>query len=55
MTYLPAEGQWDQVVAVIGWAHTLVHQGGIPRIQTDIRITTRYVILQLFFLSYISF
>ncbi|KAL2012419.1 hypothetical protein VTN00DRAFT_5137 [Thermoascus crustaceus] len=35
------EGPWDQVVAVIGWAHTLVHQGGIPRIQTDIRITTR--------------
>ncbi|KAL1977356.1 hypothetical protein VTN31DRAFT_215 [Thermomyces dupontii] len=35
------EGPWDQVMQVIGWAHSLVHQQGIPRIQTDIRISTR--------------
>ncbi|KAJ9293358.1 hypothetical protein DTO271G3_7854 [Paecilomyces variotii] len=35
------EGPWDQVMQVIGWAHTLIHQQGIARIQTDIRITTR--------------
>ncbi|GAB1194942.1 hypothetical protein APSETT444_004194 [Aspergillus pseudonomiae] len=35
------EGPWDQVARVIGYAHTLIHQEGIPRIQTDIRITTR--------------
>ncbi|KAL2000231.1 hypothetical protein VTN02DRAFT_3374 [Thermoascus thermophilus] len=35
------EGPWDQVLTTIGWAHTLVHQGGIPRVQTDVRIMTR--------------
>ncbi|GAD96082.1 pyruvate dehydrogenase E1 component alpha subunit, mitochondrial precursor [Paecilomyces variotii No. 5] len=35
------EGPWDQVMQVIGWAHTLIHQQGIARIQTDVRITTR--------------
>ncbi|RJE18384.1 cell wall biogenesis protein [Aspergillus sclerotialis] len=35
------EGPWDQVVQVIGFAHTLVHQQGVARIQTDIRISTR--------------
>ncbi|EAW18215.1 UPF0045 protein ECM15 [Aspergillus lentulus] len=35
------EGSWDQVVQVIGFAHTLIHQEGVPRIQTDIRISTR--------------
>ncbi|KAF7116483.1 hypothetical protein CNMCM5793_004771 [Aspergillus hiratsukae] len=35
------EGPWDQVVQVIGFAHTLIHQEGVPRIQTDIRIQTR--------------
>lgn len=45
-------------MAVIGWAHTLVHQGGIARIQTDIRIMTRYVTVYLvlllpFTLSYL--
>jgi uncharacterized protein YqgV (UPF0045/DUF77 family) len=37
------EGPWDQVAQVIGWAHSLIHQQGITRIQTDIRISTRYV------------
>ncbi|BDD62917.1 hypothetical protein MPDQ_007887 [Monascus purpureus] len=35
------EGPWDQVLQVIGFAHTLVHQAGIARIQTDVRVTTR--------------
>ncbi|KAN0077642.1 putative cell wall biogenesis protein [Elaphomyces granulatus] len=35
------EGPWDQVTHVIGWAHSLIHQQGIARIQTDIRISTR--------------
>ncbi|OOF98933.1 hypothetical protein ASPCADRAFT_127520 [Aspergillus carbonarius ITEM 5010] len=35
------EGSWDQVSQIIGFAHTLIHQEGITRIQTDIRITTR--------------
>ncbi|BCR92512.1 thiamine-binding protein [Aspergillus chevalieri] len=35
------EGPWDQVSQIIGFAHTLIHQQGIVRIQTDIRITTR--------------
>ncbi|OXV10194.1 hypothetical protein Egran_02045 [Elaphomyces granulatus] len=35
------EGPWDQVAQVIGWAHSLIHQQGIARIQTDIRISTR--------------
>lgn len=36
------EGSWDQVVQLIGFAHTLTHQQGIARVQTDIRIETRY-------------
>ncbi|PYI12740.1 cell wall biogenesis protein [Aspergillus sclerotiicarbonarius CBS 121057] len=35
------EGSWDQVSQIIGHAHALIHQEGIARIQTDIRITTR--------------
>lgn len=38
------EGPWDQVSQIIGFAHTLIHQQGIVRIQTDIRITTRYAL-----------
>lgn len=30
---------------VIGQAHTLVHQGGVLRVQTDIRAGTRFVFL----------
>jgi uncharacterized protein YqgV (UPF0045/DUF77 family) len=36
------EGPWDEVAQLIGFAHTLVHQEGIARVQTDIRIQTRY-------------
>ncbi|OKL61143.1 hypothetical protein UA08_03371 [Talaromyces atroroseus] len=35
------EGPWEKVQQVIGWAHCLVHQQGTPRIQTDIRMSTR--------------
>jgi uncharacterized protein YqgV (UPF0045/DUF77 family) len=35
------EGTWEQVVQMIGLAHTLTHQHGIARVQTDIRIETR--------------
>ncbi len=29
---------------IIGQAHTLVHQNGVVRIQSDIRAGTRYVL-----------
>lgn len=35
------EGPWDQVMQLIGWAHSLIHGQGIARIQTDVRIATR--------------
>jgi len=35
------EGTWDEVMRVIGQAHTLVHQNGVVRVQTDIRAGTR--------------
>ncbi|ODH52947.1 hypothetical protein GX48_00815 [Paracoccidioides brasiliensis] len=35
------EGSWDAVFAVIGQAHTMLHNEGIVRIQTDIRVGSR--------------
>lgn len=35
------EGSWDEVMRLIGQAHTLVHQNGVVRVQTDIRAGTR--------------
>jgi len=35
------EGPWDAVVTVIGQAHTLLHEQGIVRVHTDIRIGSR--------------
>lgn len=35
------EGSWDDVMRLIGQAHTLVHQNGVARVQTDIRAGTR--------------
>ncbi|RDW59848.1 hypothetical protein BP5796_10243 [Coleophoma crateriformis] len=35
------EGSWDDVMRLIGQAHTLVHQNGVLRVQTDIRAGTR--------------
>lgn len=35
------EGPWDRVHQVIGQAHTILHQQGIVRIQSDIRSGSR--------------
>jgi uncharacterized protein (TIGR00106 family) len=35
------EGSWEEVTRVIGQAHALLHENGIVRIQTDIRIGSR--------------
>lgn len=36
-----AEGSWDEVMQVIGQCHTMLHQNGIVRIQSDIRVGSR--------------
>lgn len=36
------EGSWDEVMKVIGQAHGILHDKGIVRIQTDIRVGSRY-------------
>ncbi|QMW28588.1 hypothetical protein G4B84_003877 [Aspergillus flavus NRRL3357] len=38
-----SEGPWDKVHQVIGQAHTVLHQQGIVRIQTDVRVGSRLV------------
>ncbi len=38
-----AEGPWDEVMRVIGQCHAMLHQQGIVRIQSDIRVGSRYV------------
>jgi len=35
------EGSWDDVMKVIGQAHAILHEKGIVRIQTDIRVGSR--------------
>lgn len=35
------EGPWDEVMAVIGKCHEKVHDMGIVRVQSDIRVGTR--------------
>ncbi|KAI6782188.1 putative UPF0045 protein ECM15 [Emericellopsis cladophorae] len=35
------EGPWDEVMTVIGKAHTVVHQTGAVRVQTSMRVGTR--------------
>ncbi|KXJ94461.1 YkoF-like protein [Microdochium bolleyi] len=35
------EGSWEQVFKVIGQAHTVVHQKGVLRVQTSMRVGTR--------------
>ena len=39
-TYLQ-EGSWTDVMTVIGQAHTMLHEKGVVRIQTDIRVGSR--------------
>lgn len=36
-----AEGSWEDVMRVIGQCHALLHQNGIVRIQSDIRVGSR--------------
>ena len=35
------EGLWDEVMRIIGQAHTLLHANGVVRIQSDIRVGSR--------------
>ncbi|KAF2272350.1 uncharacterized protein EI97DRAFT_350140, partial [Westerdykella ornata] len=42
------EGSWDDVMRVIGQCHAMLHQNGVVRIQSDIRIGTRTDKLQTF-------
>ncbi|MCJ1223532.1 hypothetical protein MMC12_000174 [Toensbergia leucococca] len=35
------EGPWDEVMKLIGQAHTMLHEKGVVRIQTDIRVGSR--------------
>ncbi|CCC12301.1 hypothetical protein SMACR_12112 [Sordaria macrospora] len=35
------EGSWDEVMKVVGQAHAIVHQGGVKRVQTSMRVGTR--------------
>ncbi|KAJ4144902.1 hypothetical protein LMH87_003770 [Akanthomyces muscarius] len=35
------EGAWDQVMAVIGKAHTVVHRRGVFRVQSSMRVGSR--------------
>jgi uncharacterized protein (TIGR00106 family) len=35
------EGAWDEVMRVIGQCHAMLHQNGVVRIQSDIRVGSR--------------
>lgn len=35
------EGPWDDVMRVIGQCHVALHQNGVVRIQSDIRVGSR--------------
>lgn len=35
------EGSWDDVMKVIGQCHAMLHQNGVVRIQSDIRVGSR--------------
>ncbi|KAG9689102.1 hypothetical protein KCU95_g11882, partial [Aureobasidium melanogenum] len=35
------EGSWDDVMRVIGQAHSMLHENGVVRIQSDIRVGSR--------------
>ena len=39
----PTEGSWDDVMKVIGQAHSLVHAQGVLRVQSSMRVGTRSV------------
>lgn len=35
------EGSWEEVMRLIGQAHMMMHEQGVVRVQTDIRVGTR--------------
>lgn len=35
------EGSWDDVMRVVGQAHSVVHEMGVVRIQSSMRVGTR--------------
>lgn len=35
------EGRWEDVMRLIGQAHVMLHDQGVARIQTDIRVGSR--------------
>ncbi|ODA79637.1 hypothetical protein RJ55_05231 [Drechmeria coniospora] len=35
------EGSWDEVMAVVGKAHTVVHRRGVVRVQSSMRVGSR--------------
>ncbi|KAF2821891.1 hypothetical protein CC86DRAFT_302000 [Ophiobolus disseminans] len=35
------EGSWDDVMKVIGQCHSMLHENGVVRIQSDIRVGSR--------------
>lgn len=37
------EGSWDEVMKVIGQAHSIVHQNGAVRVQSSMRVGSRLV------------
>ena len=41
MKTVRSEGSWEEVMRLIGQAHTMLHEKGIVRIQTDIRVGSR--------------
>lgn len=38
---MSVEGSWDAVMKVIGQCHAMLHQNGVVRIQSDIRVGSR--------------
>ncbi|KAK2871776.1 hypothetical protein FQN49_002844 [Arthroderma sp. PD_2] len=38
---LSEEGPWDKVLTVIGQAHTVLHEKGMVRVHSDIRVGSR--------------
>lgn len=47
MPYFPSslEGNWEEVMTVIGKAHSAVHEKGVVRVQSSMRVGSRYVVL----------
>ncbi|KAI1365223.1 YkoF-like protein [Xylaria arbuscula] len=39
------EGSWDEVMRVIGQAHSVVHARGVVRVQSSMRVGTRLVVI----------